>query len=85
MENKRKFLEDFFNVADGRCYFKLIDGTVCEGYIIEVNQDTIDFRDSGPWASDEAVMLSVDHIDTSSFAYYDANRKCLVDFREVTQ
>jgi hypothetical protein len=76
--DKRKFLETFDQFLDsfedgryGRCYFKLIGGQECQGWISEINEQSFVYYDSGSLSRDEPYIFQVADIDIDSFAYWD--------------
>ena len=88
LTEKRIFLETFYdfihsledNDCYGKCYFKLLNGVEYLGWILEINEETFTYLDSGPLAHDEPYIFEIINIDVHSFGYRDANLKAWVDY-----
>lgn len=78
--DKQKFLEQFNELDYGKCAFKLLDGSYCEGWIMDIGTVQFEFGDSSPWAREEPYLFDIEQIDTNSFAYYDEEQKQWVDY-----
>lgn len=75
---KQKFLKSFYNFLSsfttldyGKCYFRLVSGQECQGWIIEINEFTFVYMDSGPLSKDEPYIFDISDIDVESFTYWD--------------
>jgi hypothetical protein len=87
--DKRKFLIRFYDFLDsfeedayGICYFKLLDGQECQGWIKAINDLTFEFHDSGPFASEKSYVFEIENIDTNTFAYWDEASKKWTEYLE---
>lgn len=83
LEDKRRFLLRFDKLLEqqyGKCYFKLSNGVEYQGWISDITDTTFRFYDSGPMAREEHYVLNIADMDTTSFAYWDDEKKQWVVF-----
>ncbi|WP_118951854.1 hypothetical protein [Taibaiella helva] len=65
------FLEQFGSLHYGKCYFRLLDGRECQGWIGTIGDTIFEYTDSGPLSREEPYYLAIADIDPGSFAYWD--------------
>ena len=70
-----------FQEAGPRHYFRLVDGTHCQGYIDEVTPTTIIFIDSGPFARDLPYVFPLTDVLLETLSYWDQSRNAWLDFK----
>ena len=89
--NKRMFLESFDRFIEdlmeessgyGKCYFKLVNGQECQGWITEIFEKTFIYLDSGPMSRTEPCIFEIEDIDNNSFSYWDDEIKKWIDYFE---
>ena len=88
--NKRKFLEAFIHYLDsfpkrnyGKCYFKLLNGNKCQGWILEIKEETFVFVDSGPLSREAPYYFEICNIDMNSFFYWDDEMKKWTNYPQL--
>lgn len=75
------FLESLNDSYPGKCYFRMLDGQQCQGWIYNVGETTFEYLDSGPFAAGEPYVFAIADIDKNSFSYWDEAAKGWVDYR----
>jgi hypothetical protein len=68
LASARDLLERFMDHGD-RHLFQLRDGRAFEGWVVEVGEVAVLVMDSGPLASDEPVVISLEAIDLGTLRY----------------
>lgn len=84
MEKKEflKTFDDFLDSVDNgcKCYFKLVSGQECQGWISDINEETFEYLDSGPLSRDEPYTFAIADIDVKTFAYWDEEIKTWTEY-----
>jgi uncharacterized protein YggL (DUF469 family) len=62
-----------------RVAFDLKTGEHFEGYIFEIETESLMFVRGGPLASDEEIQICLSDIDLTTLAYFDERGQCYMD------
>jgi hypothetical protein len=81
VKDANTILEEFHEIAKGRCAFSLKSGAYYEGYIIEIDNDRLRFGEGGPMAAAEYLLIPVREVDLLSLAYWDEHYGYYMDAR----
>lgn len=80
--NRTIFFEKFLDFHGGsKCYFKLNDGTSCQGWIEEFADDQVIFTDSGPMFNNNEIQINIFEIDIETLAYFDEILHQWIDYQ----
>ncbi|BAY22913.1 hypothetical protein NIES2100_26770 [Calothrix sp. NIES-2100] len=78
MKNSKAILEEFSEFGT-KHYFKLTNGQVYQGWIIEIFDDVLSFADSGPLASEEDIEVAISMIDLATLSHWDETQQRWLD------
>lgn len=81
MKDASTILEEFAELAQGRCAFSLNDGRPLEGYLLAVAGGRIRFGAGGPVAAAADLYFAVGEVDLDSLSLWDADQGGYLDAR----
>jgi len=65
------FLESFETEGYGKCAFELLDGTNYQGWIMDIQDTTITWLDSGPLSEMDPLLVDLEKINENTLYYFD--------------
>ena len=78
MKNPKAILEEFSEFGT-KHYFKLTNGQVYQGWIMEIFDDTLSFADSGPLAAEENIEIAIAMVNLATLSHWDETQQCWLD------
>ena len=78
MKDARRVVEEFWDLVESRCAFDLKNRRHLEGYIFQVEEETIVFGNGGPLAAEEDEIIPIEAIDLSTLYFWSDRQRCYV-------